>query len=131
MLRVLLGIVTTLAFTWIVFLAALALFRPKELNLREAKRLVPDIARLIRDLARDHALPSGARRRLALLVVYLALPFDLVPDFIPVLGYADDAIVIGLVLRSVVKRAGPRALEKHWRGSPSGLMLVRRLAGVR
>jgi uncharacterized membrane protein YkvA (DUF1232 family) len=51
--------------------------------------------------------------RLWLLLAYLALPIDLVPDFIPMLGYADDAIVVAIVLRSVVRRAGADALTRH------------------
>jgi uncharacterized membrane protein YkvA (DUF1232 family) len=70
------------------------------------------------------------RWRLWLLLGYLAMPIDLVPDFIPVLGYADDAIVIALVLRSVVRHAGAEALERHWPGTPEGLSAVLRLAGV-
>jgi uncharacterized membrane protein YkvA (DUF1232 family) len=58
------------------------------------------------------------------------LPFDLVPDFIPVLGYADDVIVVAIALRSVVRHAGPAALERHWSGSPQGLGIVRLLSGT-
>ena len=72
-------------------------------------------------------MPKGVRIRLALLLVYLALPFDLIPDFIPVLGYADDAIIVAITLRSVTRRAGPAALSKHWPGTPEGLVAVRRL----
>lgn len=72
----------------------------------------------------------GGAALLWLLVAYLALPIDLVPDFIPVLGYADDAIVVALVLRSVVRGAGPQALERHWPGTQDGLAAVRRLAGL-
>lgn len=115
---------------WAVFLLGLLLVRPRGVSLREAKRVVPDLGRLLRDLARDPMVPRSVRRRLVGLLVYLALPFDAVPDFIPVLGYADDVIVIALVLRSVVRKAGPDALERHWRGTPSGLVLVRRLAGL-
>ena len=46
------------------------------------------------------------------------MPVDLVPDFVPVLGYADDAIITALVLRSVVRRTGPEALTRHWPGTP-------------
>jgi uncharacterized membrane protein YkvA (DUF1232 family) len=70
------------------------------------------------------------RVRVALLVVYLAVPFDLVPDVVPVIGYADDAVVVALVLRSVVRRAGAEALHRHWPGTPEGLALVLRLAGA-
>jgi uncharacterized membrane protein YkvA (DUF1232 family) len=75
-------------------------------------------------------LPRGVRRRLALLLAYLAFPIDLVPDVVPVLGYADDVVVIALVLRSVVRRAGPAAVERHWTGTPAGLAFVRSLAGI-
>jgi uncharacterized membrane protein YkvA (DUF1232 family) len=66
-----------------------------------------------------------------LLLGYLALPVDLVPDFIPVIGYADDAVVVALALRSVVRRAGPEALERNWPGTPDGLAAVLRLARIR
>jgi uncharacterized membrane protein YkvA (DUF1232 family) len=130
LLRGLLAAVAALAVTWAVFVAALALLRPRGIDLREAKRLVPDVARLVRGLAGDASLPRGVRRRLALLLAYLAFPIDLVPDVVPVLGYADDVVVIALVLRSVVRRAGPAAVERHWTGTPAGLAFVRSLAGI-
>jgi uncharacterized membrane protein YkvA (DUF1232 family) len=92
---------------------------------------VPDVARLVTRLARDPSLPRGVRVRLGLLLGYLALPIDLVPDVVPVVGYADDVVVVALVLRSVVRRAGPDAIERHWPGTPDGLAAVLRLAGVR
>ncbi|WP_327104146.1 YkvA family protein [Nonomuraea glycinis] len=118
------------ALLWLLALVALAVARPRGNLLTEAIRLLPDLLRLISRLARDAALPRRVRVRLWLLVAYLALPIDLVPDFIPVLGYADDAIVVALVLRSVVRGAGPQALERHWPGTPDGLAAVRRLAGL-
>ena len=127
---VLAGILVSLAVSWVLFIAVLIAFRPRGVTLSDAKRLVPDIVRLVRDLARDSALPKGVRRRLTLLIAYLAMPFDLVPDFVPVLGYADDVIVVAIVLRSVVRRAGPAALDRHWRGTDQGLRLVRALSGV-
>ena len=81
-------------------------------------------------LRRTSSLPRGIRWRLGLLLAYLALPIDLVPDFIPVAGYADDVLLVAWVLRSVVRAAGPEALERHWPGTPQGLQVVRRLAGV-
>jgi uncharacterized membrane protein YkvA (DUF1232 family) len=65
-----------------------------------------------------------------LLLGYLALPFDLIPDFVPVLGYADDAIIVALVLRSATRSAGPDALAKHWPGTPEGLAALKRLCRV-
>jgi uncharacterized membrane protein YkvA (DUF1232 family) len=99
-------------------------------SMREALRLLPDVLRLIRRLAADPTLPRGVHIRLILLIAYLASPIDLVPDFVPVIGYADDALIVALVLRSVVRSAGPHALDSHWPGTPEGLVVVRRLAGI-
>jgi uncharacterized membrane protein YkvA (DUF1232 family) len=115
---------------YVALLAALLVARPRGGALREALRLLPDLVRLLRRLAADPTLPRGVRVRLWLLLGYLALPFDLVPDFVPVLGYADDAVVVALVLRSVVRRSGRAALEAHWPGTPEGLDAVLRLAAM-
>jgi uncharacterized membrane protein YkvA (DUF1232 family) len=64
------------------------------------------------------------------LFAYLALPIDLIPDFIPIVGYADDAIIVCLVLRSVVRRAGPEAVRRNWPGTPDGLRVLWRVAGL-
>ncbi len=70
----------------------LVIARPRGGLLREALRLLPDVLRLVRRLATDPTLPRGVRIRLGLLLAYLACPIDLIPDFIPVLGYADDGV---------------------------------------
>jgi uncharacterized membrane protein YkvA (DUF1232 family) len=128
---VVLGVVGGLLVLWLALLVCLAVARPSELGVKEALRLHPDVLRLIRGLVRDRTLPRGVRLRLWLLLGYLLMPLDLVPDFVPVLGYADDAVVVVVALRSVVRRAGPDALERHWAGTPEGLTAVRRLAGIR
>jgi uncharacterized membrane protein YkvA (DUF1232 family) len=124
----LVGVGGGLLLLWLLLVAALWLTRPDDLRLRELLRLLPDVLRLLRRLAADPGLPRGVRVRLWLLLGYLALPIDLVPDVVPVLGYADDAVVVALVLRSVVRRSGPEAVERHWPGTPEGLGAVRRLA---
>lgn len=116
--------------TWLVFVAALATYRPKGINWQTAKALVPDVLRLLRTLATDPSTSRSVRLRLGLLLIYLASPFDLVPDFIPVLGYADDIIAVSLVLRSIIRQTGADTLTTHWTGTPEGLDLVRRLAGI-
>ncbi|WP_246059798.1 YkvA family protein [Herbidospora galbida] len=125
-----LAIVAALALTWLTLIAALAVLRPRGGLLREALRVLPDVLRLIRRLAADRDLPRGVRIRLGLLLVYLAVPIDLIPDFIPVLGYADDAIVVVAVLRSVVRRAGLPAVRAHWPGTDDGFEVVKRLTGM-
>ncbi len=126
--EVLLAVPAGLLLLWLVLLVVLWRTAPDQTGLREALRLLPDLIRLLRRLAADSTLPRGVRIRLVVLLGYLALPIDLVPDFIPVLGYADDAIVVALALRSVVRRAGPDALAQHWPGTPDGLRTVHRLA---
>ena len=131
--RLLLGVAGGLALVYVVLLALLwryARAHPDTVGLRDALRLLPDLLRLLRRLLADRTLSSGVRVRVALLMAYLAMPFDLVPDVVPVIGYADDAVVVALVLRSVVRRAGADALRRHWPGTPEGLALVLRLAGV-
>jgi uncharacterized membrane protein YkvA (DUF1232 family) len=115
---------------WVALVVALWAGRPDRVRVEDALRLLPDLVRMLRRLAADPAVPRGVRVRLWLLLGYLAFPLDLVPDVIPVIGYADDAIVVALVLRSVTRRAGPEALERHWPGTPDGLAAVRRLARV-
>ena len=122
----LVGVLGGLLLCWLVLMAALWATCPDELRLRELLRLLPDVLRLVHRLAGDGTLPRGVRVRLWLLLAYLALPIDLVPDFVPVLGHADDAIVVALVLRSVVRRAGADAIDRHWPGTPDGLAALRR-----
>jgi uncharacterized membrane protein YkvA (DUF1232 family) len=118
------------ALAYLALLAALLLARPSGDLLGEALRLLPDLLRLLRRLASDPAVPRAARARLWLLLGYLAIPFDLVPDFVPVLGYADDAIVVSLVLRSVVRRTGAPLVRRHWPGTDDGLAALARLTGM-
>ena len=122
-----------LVLVWVALVAALYWAGRKQddpASLTEMLRLVPDVLRMCRALAADPEVPRGVRVRMGLLVGYLLMPIDLVPDFVPVVGYADDAIVVVWALRSVVRAAGPDALDRHWSGTPAGLRAVKRLAGV-
>ena len=128
--RLLLAAAAGLVLLWLLLLGALLVAKPRGTGLKDALRLLPDLLRLLPRLARDRSLPGGVRVRLWLLLGYLALPIDLVPDVIPVLGYADDAILVALVLRTVVRRAGVPALERHWPGTPDGLAALLSLSGA-
>jgi len=116
--------------SWLAMIVALVVIRPKGNLLRESLRILPDLVRLLKNLTTDSTLPRGVRVRLGLLMVYLALPIDLIPDFIPVLGYADDAIVVVAVLRSVVRKVGLEPLRGQWMGTPDGFAALCRLAGL-
>ena len=119
-----------LAVAYLALLAALLVARPKGTRLGDAMRLLPDLLRLLPRLATDSNVPARARALLWLVLGYLALPFDLVPDFVPVLGYADDAIIVGLVLRSVVRQTGAPLVRHHWPGTDNGLTALARLTGL-
>jgi len=126
--------VGSLLLIWVALVATLYSIGRREqdpMRLKDLLRLVPDVIRLLRRLAADATLPRGLRIKLALLVGYLISPIDIVPDFIPIVGYADDAIIVALALRSVARSAGADALDRHWPGTPEGLRALKRLAGVR
>ena len=127
------GVLAGLSLVWLGLVAALWVAVRREggsTAWREVLRLVPDVVRLLRRLIRDPTVPRGVRLRLVLLLGYLVFPIDLVPDVIPVIGYADDAVIVALALRSVVRAVGPEILKRHWPGSPQGLAALKRLARV-
>ena len=98
---------------------------------RALATLVPDFVVLFRRLLTDPRVSRRRKLALAALIPYLAMPFDLVPDFVPVAGYLDDAVIVAFVLRHVLRGSGPQLIEEHWPGPPSSLALVLRLAGYR
>ncbi len=108
--RALLAIVGGLIAIWLVMIVLLwraQRHTTDKTSLRDAARLVPDVVQLLRRLAGDRTIARSVRIRLWLLLVYLILPIDLIPDFIPVLGYADDAIIVVVALRSRTLISGP------------------------
>jgi uncharacterized membrane protein YkvA (DUF1232 family) len=91
---------------------------------REVAAFVPDCVVLFKRLLGDPRVPRRAKVALALVIPYLAMPFDLVPDFIPVLGQLDDALLVAAVFRYVVRRAGRDVVTELWPGSEYGLKVV-------
>jgi len=89
-------------------------------------RFIPDCIVLASRLLRDPRVPRRHKLLLGALVGYLALPFDLVPDFIPVAGYLDDALLVALTLRAVSRGTGGELLREHWPGPESSLSQLRR-----
>jgi len=89
---------------------------------------VPDCVVLFRRLLGDERVPRRVKLLVGALIGYLVLPFDLVPDFIPVAGQLDDAIIVTLVLRIVLRSGGPELLREHWPGPAASLDVLLRLA---
>jgi uncharacterized membrane protein YkvA (DUF1232 family) len=114
-----------LVIVWLAFLAYLAIARPDTGTLGQMPRVLPDTIRLVRRLATDRSIRRSARLPVWALLAYLACPIDLVPDFLPVIGYADDAILTAVVLRRLVRSAGPAKVSEQWPGTPEGLTALR------
>jgi uncharacterized membrane protein YkvA (DUF1232 family) len=108
---------------WLTLIVALLLLGRRR-DARDIARFIPDCIVLFRRLLGDRRVPRRAKVAVALLIPYLALPFDLVPDFIPVAGQLDDAILVAVALAYVVRRSGRPLIEELWPGSERALRVV-------
>jgi uncharacterized membrane protein YkvA (DUF1232 family) len=124
-LLVILGIAVTV---WLVAVGALIL-SGRRVEAKQLARLLPDLASLLRGLLRDPRVPRGSKVLVGFAIVWVVSPIDLLPEFLPVIGPMDDVIVVALVLRHLVKRAGSEIVREHWRGDP--VMLERALLSLR
>ena len=120
-----LGVVLAIYGSFVAWLA----IRGRHEDARAVATFIPDCIVLVTRLARDPRVPRRRKLLLLALVGYLALPFDLVPDFIPVAGQLDDAIIVALVLRSFVRSGGGGLIVELWPGPQQSLDLILRLAG--
>jgi uncharacterized membrane protein YkvA (DUF1232 family) len=111
-----------------IFVGALAL-AGRGADARALAGFIPDCIVLFRRLLADSRMPRRYRALIVALLGYLALPFDVVPDFIPVAGQLDDAVVVAVTLRAILRGAGVEMIEEHWPGPRSSLSLILRLAG--
>jgi uncharacterized membrane protein YkvA (DUF1232 family) len=122
--------VAIIALVYALFIAWLAVSGRRE-SMRAVAGLVPDFIVLFRRLLGDRRVPRRSKLLLLAVIPYLAMPFDLVPDFVPVAGYLDDAVIVAFVLRWVLRGTGPDLIREHWPGPESSLGMVLRLAGAR
>src|SRR5437870_1417081 len=106
---------------WLVGVGRLA-------DARALATFIPDCIVLVTRLVRDPRVPRRRKFLLLGLAGYLALPFDLVPDFIPVAGQLDDVIIVALVLRHFIRAGGEPMMRELWPGPEQSLALILRLA---
>jgi uncharacterized membrane protein YkvA (DUF1232 family) len=118
MIRGLLIALTVGIAVWLLGILILVIVGRKQ-QARELATAIPNLLVLFRGLLRDPRVPRGSKTWLLVAVIWIASPIDLVPEFIPVLGPADDLIVAALVLRHVLKRTDRSLLAEHWRGDPA------------
>ena len=118
------GLTATIYTAFIVWL----LLTGRKQDARALAGFIPDCIVLFRRLLGDDRVPRRNKLLLAALIGYLAMPVDLVPDFIPVAGQLDDAIIVALVLRTVLRAGGQQLLGEHWPGPPASLNALMRLA---
>ena len=91
---------------------------------RELATLIPNLLSLFRGLLRDPRVPRSAKLWLGVAIVWIASPIDLIPEFVPVAGPLDDAIVAALVLRHLLRRTPHTVVSEHWRGSQATLAVI-------
>jgi uncharacterized membrane protein YkvA (DUF1232 family) len=131
MLRTVVIVAASLVAIWLAFILFVWVIRPDNTSVSDATRLLPDTLRLVRRLSTDRTISRSTRWWIWALLIYLASPIDLVPDFVPVIGYADDAIITSFVLRHVIAQSGTTKLREHWPGSAAGLATLTRLLRLR
>jgi len=124
------GVLAVAAIGWLLLVGFLWLHRPSRDVAVLALRLIPDLVRLVRRLLADPGTPTSVRLVLVGLLVYLLSPIDLVPDFVPGIGSADDLIIAAVVLRWAGRRVGLDDLRARWTGDPAGFEVLRRLLGI-
>ncbi len=116
-----------LVLLWLVLVSALIAFGKRALA-REIAALIPNLMRLFSGLLRDPRVPLRAKVVLGLAALYLAMPIDLIPDFIPVAGQLDDAIVAAFALRYVIGTTPRELVAEHWPGDPETLRRILAIA---
>lgn len=97
---------------------------------KDAILMMPNIVKLVGRLLKDPRVPRRAKITLGLAAAYVMSPIDLIPEVIPVLGWADDVILVMFALDSLIDRAGPEIVEEHWDGPGDLLGLVRDVVSV-
>ena len=112
---------------WIGFIVLLVALGRRALA-RELATLVPNLTRLFAGLVRDPRVPLRTKIVLGATALYLAMPIDVIPDFVPVAGSLDDAIVAAFALRFVVRASSPEIVAEHWPGDPATLRRILWLA---
>ena len=115
------------AIIYALFVAALFL-AGRRTAAKEIALLLPNLLVLFKGLTGDPRVPRGSKWLLVVGALWIASPIDLIPEFIPILGPLDDAVVAALILRHLLRTAGPEVITEHWRGDRATLDRLLRLS---
>lgn len=96
----------------------------------DAALMMPNLVKLVARLLKDPRVPRRAKITLGLAAAYVASPIDLIPEVIPVIGWADDVLIVMFALDSLIDRAGEEVVEELWDGPGDLLSLVRDVIGL-
>lgn len=130
MIALLIGFVTALAAAVVSLLVVASVLAPRDLPKQALLRLYPDLLRLMVSLCRDPRVGRRVRWRLFVAVVYDAQPFNLIPDFVPVIGLADNVVVTAWAIRSALRTSGRDVVLSHWHGTAASFVLVCKLCSL-
>ena len=114
------------AAVWLLAIVALVI-AGRRTHAKELAMLLPNLLSLLRGMIRDPRVGRFDKFLLVVAVAWVASPIDLIPEFIPVFGPLDDVVVVALILRRLVRRAGPEVVSDHWRGDPEIMRRILKL----
>jgi uncharacterized membrane protein YkvA (DUF1232 family) len=96
----------------------------------DAVLMMPNIVKLVARLLKDPRVPRRAKVTLGLAAAYGMSPIDLIPEVIPVIGWADDVVIMMFAIDSLIERAGHEIVQEHWDGPGDLLGLVRDVVAI-
>lgn len=131
MIALLLATATALVAALAALVLAAMVAAPSGMGAAELLRVYPELVRLLVNLSKDSRVARPVRWRLLLALVYNAQPINLIPDFIPVIGLADNIAITAWAVRSAIRRSGSQVVAANWRGSEVGLALLYRVCRLK
>ncbi len=96
----------------------------------DAALMLPNLVKLVGRLLKDPRVSRRSKVVLGFAAAYVASPIDLIPEFIPILGWADDVLLLVYAIDSLIDRAGPVVVEEHWDGPGDLLSMVTDVMGM-
>ncbi|HTG17463.1 MAG TPA: DUF1232 domain-containing protein [Blastocatellia bacterium] len=91
-------------------------WKAKRAKMRELLLFIPNLLGLLLGLLKDARVSKSDKAILAGIIMYVIVPLDIIPDFIPFIGQVDDAYLLAISILRLLNRADRRVVMDHWRG---------------